>query len=714
MIGTLLVLGTWIASPAPAAPPGPRWESAPVVEKKLFPCAERGSAEPALDEALRALTFEVGGERRPFRALRLEGLTAAREAELWRLLGEPPPAGDPVRAVALVRRLARSGLFARVVPVMALESEGVTLTVRLTEHPRLTRVVFEGLTEARPEALLLALLELPRTDGKKCPGPPVPREWLARVEGDVVYPGLVWRGVPPAIQRVQERLFDSGYRMASLSAELAPDGTLSVRIDEGRLEAIEIRGVSPRLEGEVRRRLQIPAGAVFDSGELEGALGRVRAAFPFLDRDPRPQATRRVRVVEEAGEGGVRRYRVEPGERAEAREWFTVEGHRLVLHLRARRGEGELDLLEILRHTPVTGFAPGFRARGRLWDPEDRLHVSLEAAGNLNSYRARQGANVQMTPVPDPALRWRFDWMVGSKVEIPRVRVAELGAHVYSRVDTADRWRIAPIDSYIYSALFNRPESEYFHRSGVTAFVSTHLLERITVGVEYRRDEYVSLENPVKYWTLFNRDEPPFPNPPVVDGVMASLVLRFELATTPEPAHQVGAFFRDAERTIVKRGRRYFWSELRTLNTLEIADPGLGGDSFRFVKLVSDSSVFVIRTSRNRGLKVRFRAAGRLGGNLPAQKEEALGGWTALRGYGFKEFRGGDFSLLGTVEYRLSALSAFVDVGSVRVRSEFGSTRAGLGLALNLGDQAALTMAWRTDDEAELWPEVRFLFSRTY
>jgi len=34
--------------------------------------------------------------------------------------------------------------------------------------------------------------------------------------------------------------------------------------------------------------------------------------------------------------------------------------------------------------------------------------------------------------------------------------------------------------------------------------------------------------------------------------------------------------------------------------------------------------------------------------------------------------------------------------------------------AFNLGDDAQLSLAWRTDDKARVLPEVRFFFNRTF
>ena len=95
------------------------------------------------------------------------------------------------------------------------------------------------------------------------------------------------------------------------------------------------------------------------------------------------------------------------------------------------------------------------------------------------------------------------------------------------------------------------------------------------------------------------------------------------------------------------------------------------------------------------------------------QKQEGLGGWSALRGYGFKELRG-TASLLTSAEYRWDALGAFVDVGTVRRGSDWTPAKLGVGAALYLGDEVHFAMAWRTDERASWTPEARLLFSRPF
>jgi hypothetical protein len=720
-----------------AATGGGRWESrapapAPAPGAEPPACRDAVADDPVLDAALRALTIQVGDREQALAGVRMAGLAAVNETALWAALGGRPASPDAGDMALLVRRLAGLELFAAITPVLELGGkDGATLVVNVVEHPAVRKVTFEGLGELRPEGLLDALLDVPARSAveqrrlrprpagaaraaaddarrPRCPDPLPPREWLARAEGQVVFPGVVWRGLAPALDRVMDRIFDKGYEMASIAGELAADGTLTIRVDEGRFERLQIEGVEPRIEPRVRELLGLAPGEPFVRGDVDGAAGRLRARFPFLRPDRGRRQTRRVPAVSIVpAAGGLRFQAVEQPPR-EQRRWFAVAGRTVTLYLESERFSTSFDARDIIRHTPVTSFAPGLDMKTTVWNPTDLVHLHIRAAANVNTRRARAPM-----PASGERDRWRFDWMAGGHAQVPDARIAELGAVGYARVDTADRWRIDPIDSYIYSLLINRPDSESFRRDGFTAYVTAHLADHLTAGAEYRRDRYRSLVSSDDVFTIFNRDEAPAFTPPIDDGRMASLLFRLELTSEGTPAHDVGASHRDPERTIVGHDRgEYLWTELRTVNTLEVADEGLGGD-FNFVRLVSDSAAF-IATGHEQGLLVRFRAAGKLGGQLPAQKQEALGGWSALRGYDFKELRGGDFALLGTVEYRLSGPSVFLDVGSLHADGSWGTAKVGAGAALNLGDEAQFVLAWRTDDEARLRPELRLLFQRAF
>src|SRR3954447_14365114 len=99
-----------------------RWESTPA---RPVECTEPLTGDAAVDEALAAITFDVGGEPRSLREVRLAGLTTLDPGEVWRFLGGPPAQPDGLLATAIVRRLASSGLFSQVAPLLSVQGDGV-------------------------------------------------------------------------------------------------------------------------------------------------------------------------------------------------------------------------------------------------------------------------------------------------------------------------------------------------------------------------------------------------------------------------------------------------------------------------------------------------------------------------------------------------------------------------------------------------------------
>ncbi|NMO20440.1 hypothetical protein HPC49_27920 [Pyxidicoccus fallax] len=725
--------------------------------------------EPEEDASVLApLQLNVDGRPLTPASLELHGLQRLTDAQVRALIGASLT--DPraqtlltaARAQTFLRRLARTGLFARVEPRLRVpEQEPVVLEVHLEENPTVTAVELEGLQDIQARELLEELFRLPhrfpdedeeededviatlRIDSRRgtlsvvrsCPPPRPPREWLARMERGEFRPGIVLGGTAQALDRALEDLRDDGYLLSSFTATLHPDGRLVVTVDEGRLEAVDVQGVPPDMAARVREALDLKPGDVFLRSDATRAMERLEAHLPFLeaadvDDDEDSKLRRRARIVEERDADGTRRYRTEEAPRKKRRreqvefelnlrqlvEWWghekdgegiTLDGKRLVVHVRPRRPDLDVDLLPV--HTQVTGFAPGLAGHLRIWDPKDRAHLTLDAALFIP---LRLGGQ-RLPDDPEGTKRQRrLNLLGGVKAQVPAQRLAELGVQGYDFTDTFDRWRLGDIDSFIYSALLNRPDREYFRRKGFTAFATWRWAESWLTGIEYRGDRYESMRSFTPPLSLFRRDSPPFTNSPVTEGRFKSVVLRLEYASDAPPGAKVGSLFRTPETTLFERDDH--WDErasLRGLLTLEVGEgPGAFGADARFWKLVSDVSLEV-PTGWESGVRLRVRTAG--GDDLPEQKREALGGWTALRGHGFKEFRG-DVSLLTTAEYHWGWLGLFADVGSVRVEEAWTEARLGLGASILFGDDVRFDVAWRTDEKATATPEARLLFVQTF
>ncbi|PTL82131.1 hypothetical protein DAT35_20235 [Vitiosangium sp. GDMCC 1.1324] len=732
------------------------------------PCLADDEDE-ADSEVLGALRLSINGENRELSDVRLEGLERLPEP-LVRKLARIPVRGplSPEQAAILLQRLARTGLFAKVSPTVKL-TEGATpvLVVTLEEQPYVTGVDLEGLRPDELRDVQEELFRLPplsdndddddndddngshddtvrvrvETDrgrvhlvARKCPSPYPSRELLASYEHGQFHPGFVWRGMSGVLERAQDEVRDEGYQLASLDAALTPEGRLVVRVDQGTVEEVEVQGVDEDVAARVREVLGIKPGDVLLRSDLRRAADRLGTEMPFLSlRDVETSPEPATRFVEEREEGGVRHYRPVTEEKRHkrqkhwdeevelswhdwARKWhhrkedaITTRGRRVVVHVRPRGASFDADLIPM--HTQVTGFAPGLSGSVKLWDVRNRMHLGLDAALTIP---LRWGGQRIPGDPEQTSFQRRLNWLAGAKLQVPLLRLSEVGVQFYDFTDTFDRWRIGAIDSYIYSALLNRPDSEYFRRKGYTGFATWRLGRQWVLGAEYRRDTYDSLKSFAPPFSLFRRDSAPFPNSPVDDGRMTSVVGRLEYASDAGRAENVGSLFRSPELSLLRHD--WEWPEhsaVRSLLTVEVGNPALGGgdEDFRFWKVVSDSVLYV-NTGHHDGLRLRVRLAG--GEDLPLQKQEALGGWSALRGYGFKEFRG-NASLLASAEYRCGFFGVFTDVGTVH-RGETGwmDPKLGVGAQFYFGDSVHLTVAWRTDERATFAPEARLLFIRPF
>lgn len=661
-----------------------------------------------------------------------------------------------------LRRLARSGLFARVEPrVRVTEApQPAVLEVHLEENPVVSAVEVNGLQDLQATEILEELLRLPhhvpskgedeesftatlRVDSRRgtlsivrpCTPHHPPRDWVARQERGTLHPGIFLGGVAHGLERTLKRLRDDGYMLASLSAVWSPNGKLVVTVDEGRLESIEVRGVDADIAARVHDALDLQPGTVFLRSDAKRAVKRLTSRLPFLEpadaEDSDSTRAQRARIIETREPDGTRAYhtqempRVKPRHREQVEfelnwkqfaDWWddvesadsiTVEGKKLVVHLRPRRPDFDVDLLPM--HTQVTGFSPGLSGRLRLWDSKDRAHATVDAALTIP---LRWGGQYLPEDPEGTRRQRRVNMLGGAKLQVPKMGLAELGAQVYDFTDTLDRWRMGDIDSSLYSALINRPDRDYFRRKGLTAFATWRWADDWLAGVEYRRDRYESMRSFTPPFSLFRNDSAPFPNAPVTEGRFDSVMVRMEYASNVPAAASVGSLFRTPETSLFDRdGDWESRASLRGLLTLEVGNgPGSAGGDARFWKLVSDIALEV-PTGWDTGLSLRVRTAG--GHRLPEQKREALGGWTALRGYGFKEYRG-DVSVLTTAEYRWSAIGLFADLGTVRADDAWTDARLGLGASLHFGDSVRMDVAWRTDERATATPEARLLFQRTF
>lgn len=723
--------------------------------------AHHCDAEGALDPVLAGLVSRLGAGTAS--VILFRGLSSISEAQLWTLLESGTPAirrGAPLDAAAatvLVLRLAQSGLFAEV--DVEPGPAATALRLRLVEHPQISGATVHGLRESPPAALLAHFLGSPPAfesdEGREstntlrfqtwrkrmdngaprhgCQAAPVEPRWFARVEGGEVERGILRGGLAAARRRAVLWLRDRGFPYAAVTATLAPDGALTIDADEGRLVSFEVRGVPPSLRAEALRTLGFQAGDVFSSPALRRAAARLTSRFPFLELDterapdPDPRAapagpartsrsfwdgakSGRVDLGELyfswAYEDGSERRGDAAGDRGAGSAGNAVElsgPGRIVLWLRTRRVTVEAQWTQLLRHTPATGFAPGLAATLHLWDAENRAHLALDGLFAANTKRAARPTAAGDDVWERLSAQEEVDWLAGARVAVPSWSLAELGAQVYALTDTNDTWRMSDLNSYVHSALLGLPDREYFRRAGATALATLHLFEQLTLGAELRRERFDALPNP-HVWSL-RSGEPTLPAAPVTAAELGSVLFRAEWSSAPVPLLRVGRLQRHRESFLSEHASEPA-SRFVTLATLELGNRALGSDpGIGYLHALSDSR---LQLALGAGFLLRLRLRAGAGNGLPLQQEEALGGWSALRGYAFKELRG-DASLLGNAEARWRWLGAFFDLGSVHQPDGWAGLRPGVGGQLFLEHVGSLEVAWRLDGQGSPVPSARAL-----
>jgi hypothetical protein len=365
------------------------------------------------------------------------------------------------------------------------------------------------------------------------------------------------------------------------------------------------------------------------------------------------------------------------------------QGYRLEAAL-TRGFSASCDLREALRYTPVGGLQAGLLCTWRRERGEGRNELLLDTGFGLGIGSAN-------------------DWLLGPRLRFSSGPLAELGVQLHALTDSGDMWRTGRLQSSLSFALQNRPDAEFFRRTGLAAFATARPIEHLLVGAEYHLDEYASLATRDGIETLPGDDEVAWRNPAVEPGRIGSVVLRAEWSAAAITPAQIGNVWRQPELSLLGNQPRTGVVSFRSLNTLEIARPELGGDrKFAFTRLVSDH-VLVANEGFFHGLRLRLRLGGAWG--APPQKQEALGGWSALRGYPFKRYRG-SVSLLGVAEYRRSHAAAFVDIGGVRELAGWSGLMSSVGVRVYFWRDLNLSLAWRASGPGrQAFPSVRLLLS---
>lgn len=438
--------------------------------------------------------------------------------------------------------------------------------------------------------------------------------WLLRLREGAPLPDE-----PGAVAKsLQERYERDGYTEARVSAAIDA-GRLTLTVDEGRIDEIEIRGVREDDATRVRNDLGVQPGDIYNRRVIGRATSKLIEASQGAWAIGAPRRSQPSQGVSKADEVVLER-----------RGTRNV----LVIPLRWNRsdtdgmlGSGREDL-----YSPADGFAPAVGFSTTLFDHRRFNHTFIDGYASYKFGRDDPGysAGVERPIFRGPAKLF-------------------LGGEIHDVTASDDWWRISTFEQTLASLGFKNTFRDYYRRRGGQVFGALRAGEHNEISVMARWDRHQPLANATSY--SFFRDDAEFrPALPVVDQHVNAFVLGYTFDTRPlTGAGNRATYVRHLKDNLYgSRARQY--PGLRLDWTSEIAGRALQGDA-RF-----DRHIFHARghlpLSRWTTLSLRG-LFGFSNGTLPAERVFAVGGIGSVHGYSFKEAIGSGMALVNA-EYRVN------------------------------------------------------------
>ena len=494
-----------------------------------------------------------------------------------------------------------------------------------------------------------------------------------RIEGASVYgtddlaashglaPGLRLRRTVDALAAgIREQYEKDGYTLATVEAAFdEPTGTVTIRIDEGRFEAVDVTGVPEDTRQRLLDSLAMHPGDIFNDSQANRALDE---ALDFA-------------------QGAI----------ARAQPAFTIvtDAGRRVLRVSLRTRSHETDGIAGTHgredwYSPVDGLNLAFGFHTTLFDRTRFNHTYWAGyvSYKLGPERAGYSLGIERPFFPEAVL--------------------QLGASIHDLTATDDDWRLGDDEQSLVAMTFRNTFRDYYRRKGYQLHAALRPLNNQEVVVAWRDDRHLALANETNYG--FFRDSHLFrANTAAAEGAVRAVLLGYTYDSRglgrQRPSERYNRHLLDAlfgERTERDHGVRVDWrSELAPASLDHAVD--------------FNRHIATVRTwwqpTAGRLVSARVIAGGSTG-ELPPQRVFALGGIGSVRGYRFKEAAGDGMLLLNgelRQQFRRGGMAglAFFDAGRI-TDPRPGSTRdwmRGVGVGLELDDEGPrVEFGWRLDD----------------
>ena len=517
---------------------------------------------------------------------------------------------------------------------------------------------------------------------------PAPILQEVRLEGATIYKqeDVVWllrlrEGSPLSkdaaaiAKELQDRYERDGYSEARVTGTFE-NGRLTLTVDEGRIDDIEIVGVPAEHLARYRRLLGIEPGDIFNTRVIGRSTARLTSRSGGAVSIARPRRD----------QPGGERAESMPGEvtleRRGSRNVLVVPIRFRYIDNDASLGSGREDLF-----SPADGLSPAIGYSATIFDHGRFNHTYVEGYVSYKFGRDEPG------------------YSVGFERPIfggPRVF---LGAETHDVTTSDDLWRLSSFEQALVSLAFKNSFRDYYRRRGNQVFGVLRADNHHEFNLAARWDRHEPLPNATSY-SFFRDDAELRPALPVQNQRVNAFVIGYTFDTRPlTSAGNRSTYTRHLKDNLYGFGTRQA-PGLRLEWTSEIAGHALGGDA-TFDRHILNARGHV-PISRHSLLSMRG-LFGFSGGTVPVERVFSLGGIGSVHGYAFKEVSGTKMSLLNA-EYRINlgstssdsrhdAPNVFVFYDAGRVFGTATSTRwlQGTGVGFGAGG-VRIEFGFRTDD----------------
>jgi hypothetical protein len=538
--------------------------------------------------------------------------------------------------------------------------------------------------------VLLCLAGLPSRLDAQDPvtAAPAPVLQEVRLEGATVYKqeDVVWllrlregapltRDAAAIAKALQERYERDGYGKARVTGTFQ-NGRLTLTVDEGRIDDIELLGVPADHIARYRRLLGIEPGDIYNTRVIGRSTARLTSRSGGAVSIGRPKRD------QPGGERGETMPDEVTLERRGARNVLVVPVRYRYVDSDGTIGSGREDLF-----SPADGLSPAIGYSATIFDHGRFNHTFVEGYVAYKFGRDEPGYSVGLERP-----------LFGG----PRLF---LGAETHDITASDDLWRLSSFEQTFVSLAFKNSFRDYYRRRGNQVFGVLRAGGHHEINLMARWDRHEPLPNATSY-SFFRDDAELRPPLPVVNQRVNAFVIGYTFDTRPlTSAGNRSTYSRHLKDSLYGFGTRQA-PGLRLEWTSEIAGHGLGGDA-KFDRHIVNARGHV-PISRHSLLSMRG-LFGFSGGTVPVERVFSLGGIGSVHGYSFKEVSGTKMSLLNA-EYRVNfgssgsdsrhdAPNVFVFYDAGRVFGTATSTRWLQGTGVGFGAAGVrIEFGFRTDD----------------